>query len=141
MTLPIQLRGFTVLVVEDDLATLKAFSQVITQVFGCTVLSASSGEAALRTLESGEKIDLLFSDVVMPEMDGLTLTRLVRDQLPELPIILTTGVYQQIESVISNGVVPLLKPFTREQLEAVFAEQLSLLPLLQPARDNPLSTM
>jgi CheY-like chemotaxis protein len=141
MTLPPPLRRFTVLVVEDDLATLKAFSQVIAQVFGCTVLSASSGEAALRTLESGEKIDLLFSDVVMPEMDGLTLTRLVRDQLPELPIILTTGAYQQIESVISNGVVPLLKPFTREQLEAVFAEQLSPLLRLQPARDNPYSTM
>src|SRR4051794_18512130 len=137
MTLPPPLRRFTVLVVEDDLATLKAFSQVIAQVFGCTVLSASSGEAALRTLESGEKIDLLFSDVVMPEMDGLTLTRLVRDQLPELPIILTTGAYQQIESVISNGVVPLLKPFTREQLEAVFAEQLSPLLRLQPTRDNP----
>ena len=140
MPLP-PLRGFTVLVVEDDLATLKAFSQVIAQVFGCTVLSASSGEAALRTLESGEKIDLLFSDVVMPEMDGLTLTRLVRDQLPGLPIVLTTGVYQQIESVISDGVIPLLKPFTREQLEAVFAEQLCLLVPLQPATDNPYSTM
>jgi len=45
MTLSLPLRGFTVLVVEDDHLTLKAFSQVIAQVFGCTVLSASSGEA------------------------------------------------------------------------------------------------
>ena len=81
MTLPLPLRGFTVLVVEDDHLTLKAFSQVIAQVFGCIVLSASSGEAALRVIASGEKLDLLFSDVVMPEMDGLTLARLVRAQL------------------------------------------------------------
>ena len=92
-------------------------------------------------IASGEKLDLLFSDVVMPEMDGLTLARLVRAQLPGLPIILTTGVYDQIESVISVGVVPLLKPFTREQLEAVFAEQLCLLPPLPPAPDRPYSTM
>ena len=78
MTLSLPLRGFTVLVVEDDHLTLKAFSQVIVQVFGCIVLSASSGEAALRVIASGEKLDLLFSDVVMPEMDGLTLARLVR---------------------------------------------------------------
>ena len=140
MTLPLPLRRFTVLVVEDDHLTLKAFSQVIAQVFGCTVLSASSGEAALRVIASGEKLDLLFSDVVMPEMDGLTLARLVRAQLPGLPIILTTGVYDQIESVISVG-VPLLKPFTREQLEAVFEEQLCLLLPLQPAPDRPHSTM
>ena len=65
----------------------------------------------------------------MQEMDGLILVRLVRAQLPGLPIILTTGVYDQIESVTSIGVIPLLKPFTREQLEAVFAEQLSLVPV------------
>ena len=57
-------------------------------------------------IASGEKIDLLFSDVVMPEMDGLTLVRLVRAQLPGLPIILTTGFYDQIESVTSIGVIP-----------------------------------
>jgi len=134
MTSPLPLRRFTVLVVEDDHTTLKAFSQVIAQVFGCTVVSASSGEAALRVIASGEKIDLLFSDVVMPEMDGLTLVRLVRAQLPGLPIILTTGFYDQIESVTSIGVIPLLKPFTREQLEAVFAEQLSLFPV-RPSLD------
>jgi len=141
MTLPLPLRGFTVLVVEDDHLTLKAFSQVIAQVFGCIVLSASSGEAALRVIASGEKLDLLFSDVVMPEMDGLTLARLVRAQLPGPPIILTTGVYDQIDSVISVGVVPLLKPFTREQLETVFEEQLCLLLPLQPPPDRPHSTM
>ena len=81
MASPLPLRGITVLVVEDDHTTLKAFSQVIAQVFGCTVVSASSWEAALRVIASGEKIDLLFSDVVTPEMDGLTLARLVRAQL------------------------------------------------------------
>ena len=72
---------------------------------------------------------------------SLTLARLVRAQLPGLSIVLTTGVYDQIESVISVGVVPLLKPFTREQLEAVFEEQLCLLLPLQPAPDRPHSTM
>ena len=54
MTLSQPLSGFTVLVVEDDHLTLQAFSHVIAQVFGCTVLRASSGEAALRVIASGE---------------------------------------------------------------------------------------
>jgi hypothetical protein len=111
-----------VLVVEGDHLTLKAFSQVIAQVFGCTVLSASSGEAHA----GNGRLDT-----------GAPRAR----QLPGLPIVLTTGVYDQIESVISVGVVPLLKPFTTEQLEAVFEEQLCLLLPLQPAPDRPHSTM
>src|SRR4029077_15113614 len=111
-------------VVEDDAATLSAFTQVVGNIFGCTVLSASSAEAALQMIESSARIDLLFSDVVMPGMDGITLAQRVRAKLPELPIILTTGFSGAIESAISRGAIPLLKPFTRQQLEAVFTEQL-----------------
>jgi CheY-like chemotaxis protein len=128
MTQRMALGGFTVLVVEDDEATLKAFEQVVTSFFGCAVLSASSAETALQIIQSGARIDLLFSDVVMPGIDGVTLAQLVRTRLPGLPIILTTGVSSAIESAISGGVIPLLKPFTRQQLEAVFTEQLRVLP-------------
>jgi CheY-like chemotaxis protein len=118
------LRGFVVLVVEDDDTSLSAFTQVIGNVFGCTVLAAASAEAALRIVESGARIDLMFSDVVMPGINGVTLARMARAQLPNLPIILTTGFPGVVESAISIGVIPLLKPFSRQQLEVVLTEQL-----------------
>jgi len=127
------LRGFTVLVVEDDAVTLNAFKQVVGNIFGCAVLTAPSAEAALQIIGSGAHIDLMFSDVVMPGINGVTLARMVRSQLPDLSIILTTGYPGVVESAISIGVVPLLKPFTRQQLEAVFTEQL----LRRPAPSEP----
>jgi CheY-like chemotaxis protein len=110
MTPALPLRGFTVLVVEDDVVTLNAFKQVVGSIFGCAVLTASSAEGALQVIESGAHIDLLFSDVVMPGMNGLTLARVVRAQLPGPPIILTAGFSGAIESALTSGVVPLLKP-------------------------------
>jgi len=141
MASPLPLRGITVLVVEDDHTTLKAFSQVIAQVFGCTVVSASSWEAALRVIASGEKIDLLFSDVIMSENGRLNIGAPRTRPIARASHHPHHGVYDQIESVIAMGVIPLLKPFTREQLEAVFAEQLSVLPPLQPALHKPYSTI
>ena len=56
--------------------------------FGCSVLKAASCDDALAILDSGAHVDLVFSDVVMPETSGITLARLARERMPGMPIVL-----------------------------------------------------
>ena len=118
------LRGFVVLVVEDDPDTLNSVSFLISEAFGCRVLRASSVNYALRIIDSGSRVDLVFSDVGMPEIDGLTFAELVRGRRPDLPFVLVTGRPDVVDTSLKAGWIALLKPYTVETLEAVFTEKL-----------------
>jgi CheY-like chemotaxis protein len=118
------LRGFVVLVVDDDVDTLDSVTSVIRELVGCEVLAASSGDQALAILDAGAVVDLVFADVVMPRMNGLTLTNVIRDRLPQVPVVLTTGLPTAVNLALKYGAIALLKPYSPEQLQAVFAEQL-----------------
>lgn len=118
------LRGFAVLVVDDNADALTAVCVLIGQSFGCAVLSASSYDGALQILDSGAHVDLVFSDVVMPKTDGLALARAIRQRWPDLPVVLTTGFPEAVDSVIESGAIALIKPYSTEQLAAILSEQL-----------------
>ena len=118
------LRGFVVLVVDDDPDNRESAAMIIRQL-GCDVLEASSSGEALRVLASDARVDLLFSDVAMPEEDGLTLARRAQERRPGIPIVLTTGYTTIVESVIEAGGVTLIKPYSVERLEAVLIERLT----------------
>ncbi len=120
------LLGFVVLVVDDDADSLNAAMLVIAESFGCGVLSASSCDDALGMLDSGAHVDLVFSDVVMPNKDGVTLAKLVRERFPDVPVVLATGYPDAVDSVIGSGAIPLIKPYTIPQLHAVLTEQLGI---------------
>jgi DNA-binding NtrC family response regulator len=80
---------------------------------------AASGMAALALLESGEEFDLVLSDLMMAEMDGIALLERVREKFPDLPVVMVTAVYdiQVALQARRNGAYDyLLKPFEREQL-------------------------
>jgi len=77
VTIEQPLRGNVILIVEDDAETLTALAQLIASGLGCRVLTASSGYEALGVIDSGVQVDLVFADVVMPEMDGMTLALLI----------------------------------------------------------------
>lgn len=119
------LRGAVVLVVEDDAGVLEATGYLIEAAFGCTVLTASSCAEALALIDAGRRIDLIFSDVTLPGKDGLTLARLARERLPNLPVALVTAWADKIDSITNRGFVPLLKPYDVEQVQAVFTDLLS----------------
>ena len=78
------LKGFVVLVVDDDADSLH-LAMTVVESFGCGVLSASGCDDALAILDSGAHVDLVFSDVIMPKTSGVTLARLVRERHPTLP--------------------------------------------------------
>jgi CheY-like chemotaxis protein len=119
------MRGFVVLVVDDDADNLELAATIV-ESFGCTVLKATSCADALAVLDSGAKVDLVFSDVVMPNTSGITLAKLVREREPGMPIVLATGYADAVDDVTDSGAIPLIKPYTISRLEAVFAEQLHI---------------
>lgn len=81
----------TILLVEDEDA-VRAFASRALTSRGYTVLEASTGAMALEVLEEHDgEIDLVVSDVVMPEMDGPTLLKELRKQMPDVKIIFMSG--------------------------------------------------
>ncbi len=83
--------GCRVLVVEDN-AEVGAFSTQILQDLGYETTWAASGADALALLRRGRaRFDVVFSDVVMPGMDGVELGREIRRRHPGMPVVLTSG--------------------------------------------------
>jgi PAS domain S-box-containing protein len=109
-----------VLVVEDEPA-VRRFSVDALVELGYRVLEADGAAAALRLLDAHPEIDLLFTDVVMPEVNGRKLAEEARRRRAKLKVLFTTGYTRN--AVVHNGVldpgVELIgKPFTVEQLAA-----------------------
>ncbi|MGE0751060.1 MAG: cell cycle histidine kinase CckA [Variibacter sp.] len=118
----------TILLVEDEegLRGLNARGLVSR---GYTVLEAGNGVEAIQVLEerAGE-IDLVVSDVVMPEMDGPTLLKEMRKRNPNLKIVFVSGYAEDaFEKNLPEGgqFAFLAKPFTLKQLAAVVKETMS----------------
>ncbi|MBE7000502.1 MAG: response regulator transcription factor [Clostridia bacterium] len=80
---------FRILVVEDDPDLGRLFVKVLERA-GYTAILSPSGEDALQKIED-EKVDLMLTDVMMPGMDGFTLTREARDLIPGLPVMVITA--------------------------------------------------
>lgn len=121
---PSPLRGFVVLVVENNPNVLEATSYMIEAAFGCRILGASSCAEALTLIDLGRRVDLIFSEAVLPGKDGLALARLARERIPNVPVVLATEWNDEIGSILDRGYVPLLKPYSVQRLEGVFTELL-----------------
>ena len=83
---------------------------------GYETIYRDSAEAALKLLEAGTRVDLVFSDIVMPgTIDGVGLTREIRSRYPNLPVVLTTG-YSEAANAAPPSIRVLRKPFDTETL-------------------------
>ena len=81
----------TLLVVDDDLSTRRVLLDTLSSL-KYQVIPAADGQEALDIYEQrSEEIDLILSDIVMPEMDGRELYRKLKEKNPEVKIILMTG--------------------------------------------------
>lgn len=78
-----------ILVVDDDRSTRKLFSEILTAE-GFEVVSAANGAEALETMER-EPVHLAVVDVMMPELDGLEFTKLLRQTGGDLPILMVSA--------------------------------------------------
>ena len=91
---PKALSDVTVLLVDDDAATLRATSRILTRA-GCSVLSAESPKQAVKIITGGTSLDLIVTDIVMPEMSGFTLVDLATRVIPGLPVLYISGYAQE----------------------------------------------
>jgi len=107
-----------ILVVEDE-ERVRRMSVRLLGDLGYTVLQAGDAKQALALLDTGVTFDLLFTDVVMPDMNGKQLADRVRELRPDAKVLYTTGYTRN--AVIHNGMLDrdvsfLQKPFTIQQL-------------------------
>jgi PAS domain S-box-containing protein len=107
----------SVLVVEDN-DDVRELAESVLSMAGYAVLPASSGEQALQLLEGGARVDLLFTDVIMPGgMNGLELVGKAQAQRPGLPVLVTTGYMDELpDRGGAKGLTILAKPYKHETL-------------------------
>ncbi|MHC8286556.1 hybrid sensor histidine kinase/response regulator [Pseudomonas sp. XS1P51] len=103
-----------VLVVDDDSLVLTS-TCLLLEDLGHRVISAVSGAQALEALDDGQTIDLVITDMAMPQMDGAQLAQAIRSMKPDLPIILATGYAERLEGFAAR-LPRLSKPFTQLNL-------------------------
>jgi signal transduction histidine kinase len=109
-----ELFGVETILMVDDEDLLLNMGQAILSSFGYRVLTASTGAEALNILTSGEHIDLIITDLVMPQMSGRELIDHVRKTAPEMRILCTSG-YVRSQGAEEESAY-LQKPFTSQDL-------------------------
>jgi two-component system cell cycle sensor histidine kinase/response regulator CckA len=107
--------GATILVVEDDSAVRSSVCRLLERR-GYEVMASRNGQQALALLaESEQAVDLVISDIVMPEMSGLELRDRLKTLMPAVPVLLMSGYSQEAITRLGNheSLGPLIeKPFT-----------------------------
>nr|WP_314258957.1 response regulator [uncultured Devosia sp.] len=125
------LTGHERILLVDDEESVRAFSAQALRATGYEVFEADGGEEALEILEDEDfRIDLMISDVAMPEMDGPTLLKHVRETMPNLKVIFVSGyaeesVRRDIEDDQSVEFLP--KPYSLDQINTKVKEVLQML--------------
>jgi PAS domain S-box-containing protein len=95
------LAGMSVLLLDDDLSVVTSLADVL-RAERCVVHTATVPSAAFGILRN-MKVDAVVSDVVMPEMDGYEFYLRIKEEMPNLPVILMTGYYYDKDHIIKRS--------------------------------------
>lgn len=129
----------TILVVEDDEIVRSTAVETLRE-FGFSVLQAVNAEQALKVVESGVKIDMLFTDVVMPgKVRSPELARGAKALLPELGVLFTSGYTENAvvqSGRLGDGIELLSKPYTNDQLFQKISKVMAKAREVRPAPES-----
>jgi putative nucleotidyltransferase with HDIG domain len=107
-----------ILVVDDEVAMGDVIvSMCVSAGYTCT--GVASGEEALATLNSGQEYELMLSDVLMPQMNGIELLKSTKETFPDMTVVMVTAVQDvsvALDAVRNDAYDYVTKPFEREQL-------------------------
>jgi DNA-binding NtrC family response regulator len=123
-----------VLVVDDDPVVGTSFNRVLTNK-GYAVITAHNAAEALEQMRR-EEVDLVFTDIRMPGMDGLQLAEAVKARRPWTPVVIVTGYGTEAdeERAMAAGVSAFLhKPLSPAMIEGSAADALRAAPAAWPA--------
>jgi len=111
------MKPITILVI-DDKKDIVELIEIILKMNGLNVIKATSSKAAINKLKK-QKVDLVISDIGMPDIDGFKLLDIVKKIHPHIPVVLMTGYYDIFSEKIAlaKGAKAFLpKPFRAEEL-------------------------
>ena len=112
----VHVEGKKVLVVDDNLTNLTILKAQLGH-WKLVPTLATSGRQALQILSGNESFDLVITDMQMPEMDGLTLSRRIKDQRPNLPLMLLSSIGDEKNKTYEETFVAVLaKPVKPSEL-------------------------
>jgi PAS domain S-box-containing protein len=118
-------RGYRVLVVEDN-DDVGRFSTELLEDLGYVVRRVANANAALAILSEDEfAVDLVFSDVIMPGMNGVELAGVIRDRYPGLPVVLTSGYSNVLAESAHRGFELIQKPYSVESLSRILRKAMA----------------
>ena len=111
---------FNILLVEDE-DSVRMFGAHALRDFGFNVMDVRTAEEALETIaQNSKKIDLLITDITLGSMDGYSLARLVKQELPDLKIVITSGYDQStVANIEIENSLFLSKPYTLKELVTI----------------------
>ena len=110
----------TLLVVDDDELVLLS-TMAMAEDLGHVVHAVRSAEEALAYVDARGKVDVVVTDQAMPGMTGTRLATLLRDRIPDLPIVLASG-YAELPGAPIPDLVRLNKPFTKRELHRAIGD-------------------
>jgi PAS domain S-box-containing protein len=119
-------QGETILVVEDD-ATVRLLMTEVLKTLGYRYLEAGDAQAAIPLLASDTPIDLLITDVGLPNMNGRQLAEIAREHRPALKVLFVTGYAQNAiirGGFLAPGMEMINKPFALDVLSAKISEMI-----------------
>src|SRR6266568_5904132 len=115
-----------ILVVDDEETIREIVSSMLTHAnYKCR--QAASGLEAIALLDSGEEFELMLSDLMMADLDGIGLLERTKERFPDMPVVMVTAVHDISVALaaLRNGAYDyLLKPFERDQLLATVGRAL-----------------
>ena len=114
-------RSYTVLLVDDD-DLVRSSLRGLLEAHGCRVFVAASAVEAMRILAQ-ELVDVLFTDIVMPDQDGIELAKEAKKLCPDLRVMFATGYYSKAAGTEGLGTL-LYKPIRDRELGAILASVL-----------------
>ncbi|HEX8366631.1 MAG TPA: PAS domain S-box protein [Allosphingosinicella sp.] len=115
--------GRTVLLVEDN-DHVREFAEQLLVDLGYRVVGAACADEALAALER-DPVDIVFSDVVMPDRSGVELARIVGQRWPRLPVVLATGYSEEVLGGAASEFEILAKPYGADSLSAALGRALA----------------
>lgn len=115
----------TILIVDDNRDMVSALAKVL-ELLGYSTIPAYSAREACDLLDEARNIDLVLSDIRMPDVNGFDLLRVLRRRFRSLPIILMSGLPLDDEDVVPSGASILRKPIAMDELQRLVQQKLPL---------------